>query len=168
MSRYMVSVSMLVLVFALTLASFDPWDLVIGLVISVAVLRLFRPLLQSRRLTRGGRPAPSPWRRVAGFVPFVIVVLWEVLIGTWQVALIVLHVKPLGKPGIISVPIGDRTPIGVAVFGLATTLAPGTLLLDIDWRNRVMLIHAIDASDPDGFRAAQALFYDRWQRHVFP
>jgi multicomponent Na+:H+ antiporter subunit E len=101
-------------------------------------------------------------------VPFVIVVLWEVLVGTWRVALVVLHIKPIAKSGIVSVPIGDRTPIGVAILGLATTLAPGTLLLDIDWRNRVMLIHALDASDPDRFRAAQAQFYDRWQRHVFP
>jgi multicomponent Na+:H+ antiporter subunit E len=168
MSRYLMSVVMLVFVFALTLASFDLWDLVIGLVISVAVLQLFRPLLESHRLTRGGRPAPPPWRRVVRFVPFVIAVFWEVMVGTWQVALITLHIKPIGNPGIVTVPIGDRTPIGVAVFGLATTLAPGTLLLDIDWRNRVMVIHAIDASDPDGFRAAQAKFYDRWQRHVFP
>jgi multicomponent Na+:H+ antiporter subunit E len=168
MSRYLLSVLMLVLIFALTLASFDPWDLLIGLVISVAVLQLFRPLLESQRLTKSGRPAPRPWRRMVGFGPFVIAVIWEVIVGTWHVALITLHIRPLGNAGIVTVPIGDRTPIGVAVFGLATSLAPGTLLLDIDWRNRVMVIHAIDASDPDGFRSAQARFYDRWQRHVFP
>jgi multicomponent Na+:H+ antiporter subunit E len=168
MSRYVMSVVMLVFVFALTLASFDPWDLLIGLVISVAVLLLFRPLLESHRLTHGSRPEPPPWRRIVGFLPFVIAVLWEVLIGTWQVGLITLHIKPIANPGIVTVPIGDRTPIGVAVFGIATTLAPGTLLLDIDWRNHVMVIHTIDASDPDGFRAAQTRFYDRWQRHVFP
>src|SRR5215211_4198776 len=93
MSRYVLSVVMLVLVFALTLASFDPWDLVIGLVISVAVLQLFRPLLESHRLPRGGRSVPPPWRRVIGFAPFVIAVIWEVTIGTWQVALITLHIK---------------------------------------------------------------------------
>jgi multisubunit Na+/H+ antiporter MnhE subunit len=168
MSRYVISVFTLVMVFALTLASFDPWDLAIGLVISVAVLQLFRPLLERQRLTQGGRPVPPPWRRIVGFPPFVLAVFWEVLLGTAQVALVVLHIRPIGKPGIVSVPIGDRSPIGIAVYGLATTLAPGTLLLDVDWRNHVMIVHVIDATDPDKFLAAQEHFYNRWQRHVFP
>jgi multisubunit Na+/H+ antiporter MnhE subunit len=168
MSRYLISVVLLVLVYALTLASFHPADLLIGLIISVAVLQLFRPLLENQRLTRGGQPAPHPWRRTVAFVPFLIMVLWEIIVGTWRVALVVLHLRPLVAPGIVSVPIGDRTPIGIAVFGLATTLAPGTVLLHIDWRKRVMLIHVLDASDPDAVRAEQAHFYERWQRPVFP
>jgi multisubunit Na+/H+ antiporter MnhE subunit len=168
MSRYLIAVVLLVLVYALTLASFHPADLLTGLIIAVVVLQVFRPLLENQRLTRGGQPAPHPLRRLIAFVPFVIVVFREIIVGTWRVALVVLHVRPLNAPGIVAVPIGNRTPIGIAIFGLTTTLAPGTVLLHIDWRKQVMLVHVLDASDPDAVRAEQEHFYERWQRPVFP
>ena len=79
-----------------------------------------------------------------------------------------LHVRPLNHPGIVAVPIAERSPLGVAVSGLATTLSPGAFLVDVDWEQRVMLIHVLDASDPDEVRADHQRFYRRWQRHVFP
>jgi multisubunit Na+/H+ antiporter MnhE subunit len=49
-----------------------------------------------------------------------------------------------------------------------TTLSPGSVLVDIDWQRRDMLLHVIDASDPDAVRADLERFYDRYQRRVFP
>jgi multisubunit Na+/H+ antiporter MnhE subunit len=88
--------------------------------------------------------------------------------GSWQMGLVVVGIRPLVAPGVVAVPIGDRTPTGVAVSGIATTLSPGTMLVDVDWAARTMLIHAMDASDPARVIAAHQHFYDRWQRHVFP
>jgi multisubunit Na+/H+ antiporter MnhE subunit len=95
-------------------------------------------------------------------------VLWDITTGTWEVALVTLHLRPLVKPGIVAVPIENRTPLGVAVSALATTLSPGTFLVDVDWEKRVMLIHAIDASDPDVVREALQHMYRRYQSKVFP
>jgi multicomponent Na+:H+ antiporter subunit E len=162
--RLLIWVVFLTTVYLLMLASVDPWDLLQGLLLAVALLLLFR------RFLFDGRPAPLPHllRRVLALGPFMLAVLRDILIGTWNVLLIVLHLRPLRTPGIVVVPIGERTPSGVAVSSLATTLSPGSFLVDVDWDRRVMLLHVIDASDPDAVRAEQQLLYERYQRQIFP
>lgn len=95
-------------------------------------------------------------------------VLIDVLVGTWDVGLRVLHLRPLDAPGIVLVPIGDRSPLGVAVTGLLVGLSPGSVLLDVDREGGVMLFHVIDATDPDGVRARIERSYQRYQRKVWP
>ena len=87
--------------------------------------------------------------------------------GTWDVALRVLHLRSVEHPGIVLVPIGERTELGVAVTGLLIGLSPGSLLVDVDAERQMMLFHVIDAHDPDAVRAQIDGFYHRWQRRVF-
>ena len=163
MIRLLFPTALLTLVYALVLASFQPWDLAIGAALSGATLLLFR-----RAIFTGPPAGPGLLRRIAAFVPFTGAILRDIAIGAWQVILVVLHLRPLVRPGIVAVPIGDRTPVGVAVTALATGLSPGTYLVDVDRRRGVLLLHVLDARDPDAVRAAQQRFYDRYQRHVFP
>jgi multisubunit Na+/H+ antiporter MnhE subunit len=107
-------------------------------------------------------------RRIVWFIPFVAAVLTDILQGTWDVALRVLHLRRLEQPGVVRIPIGARSEHGVAVSALATTLSPGTVLIDIDWDRGDLLLHVIDASDPDRVRERLQRFYDRYQRRVFP
>jgi multisubunit Na+/H+ antiporter MnhF subunit len=85
---------------------------------------------------------------VAAFVPFSFAVFWEVVVGTWEVTLVTLHLRPLKSPGIVEVPIGERTPTGVAVWAVVTGLTPGTFFVDVDRERGVVLIHVIDAGAP--------------------
>jgi multicomponent Na+:H+ antiporter subunit E len=149
-------------VYAMVLASFHPWDLFFGFVVSGALVYAFRSFVF------GGQPDPLTGLagRVAAFFPFVVAVVWDVLKGTWEVALITLHIKPLVEPGVVKLPVGERTPTGVAVLGLVTTLSPGAFLIEAN--DEFMLIHVIDASDPDAFLAEREDFYRRYQRKVFP
>ena len=162
--RFAGAVGLLVVVYGLTLASFHPWDVALGALVAVGVLVAFRGFLPIPGAPAGLALA----RRAVAFWPFAWVVVLDIVRGTWKMALIVLHARPLAHPGIIVVPIGERSPLGVAVFGLATTLSPGSVLIDVDWEAGVMLMHVIDASDPDRVRSDFQRFYDRWQRHVFP
>ncbi|MGI9252635.1 MAG: Na+/H+ antiporter subunit E, partial [Thermomicrobiales bacterium] len=70
--------------------------------------------------------------------------------------------------GIVRVPYGDRTPQGVVVSGIVMTLAPGTVLVDLDDERQEMIVHAIDASNPDQIIDDLQTFYERRQRKVFP
>jgi multisubunit Na+/H+ antiporter MnhE subunit len=56
----------------------------------------------------------------------------------------------------------------LAATALALTLSPGEVLVDIDRSRGVMLVHVIDAHDPDAVRARHDHFYRRYQRGVFP
>jgi len=149
-------------VYALTLASADPLDLLAGVVIAAALVAATRsPAL------RGGA-APPLAARVVAFPLFAAGLLADIARGTWDVALRVVHLRPIEHPGIVRIPIGERTPLGVAVSALATTLSSGTVFVDVDEEEEVMLLHVIDAADPDRVRAQHLRFYERYQRRVFP
>jgi len=166
--RYLLSIALLTLIYLFTLASFHWWDIVFGIVLAVFVLWMFRSFLHGSDAGDEHSHGPSVPARVAAFPLFCAVVAWDIVVGTWYMVKLVLRLEPMGKPGIVSVPIGDRTRTGVVVSSIATTLSPGTLLIEIDWETGVMLIHVIDAGDPDAVRATHQRFYDRYQRKVFP
>lgn len=170
MTRYVPALVILTLVYALALGSFHPWDLLFGAGLSAALL------LASRRfvlVADGTAPRPDErglalLGRMAAFVPFAATVFRQIVVGTWEVALVTLHLRPLAGPGIVVVPVGDRSATGVAVWAVVTGLPPGSFFVDIDQERRVALIHVLDARDPEAFRDQQEDFYRRYQSKVFP
>jgi multicomponent Na+:H+ antiporter subunit E len=167
--RYVFAVVALTLVYALALASFHPWDLLIGAGLSAALLFSFRQIAFETDSDAGpARRMPHLLRRVVAFVPFCLAIFRDILVGTWEVVLVVLHLRPLESSGIVTVPIGDRTPTGVAVWALVTGLPPGSFFVDVDRGRGVALIHVIDARDPEAIREQHQDFYRRYQRKVFP
>jgi multisubunit Na+/H+ antiporter MnhE subunit len=155
---------LLVLVYLLTLASLDPWDVALGVGLAAGVLVWARRTLSDPSAIGAGVLVG----RIARFPLFAGAIVREIVVGTWQVALVVVGVRRLSRPGIVAVPIGDRTPAGLAATALALTLSPGEVLVDIDRSRGVMLVHVIDAHDPDAVRARHDHFYRRYQRGVFP
>lgn len=150
--------------YVLTLASDDPVDLATGMLLGTVLV-----ILLGSRLRLAPDPGTvTPAQRVVFFAPFVGAVLADILQGTWDVALRVLRLRHLERPGIVRIPIAERTAHGVAVSALATTLSPGSVLIDVDWERGDLLLHVIDASDPDQVRERLQRFYDRYQRRVFP
>lgn len=164
MTRFITALIAVTAVYAMTLASIDVWDLLLGAVLGTGLLLTFRPFI----FRNEPLPAGTLLRRAVMFVPFAGAVIADIISGTWRVALVVLHVRPLSRPGIVAVPIGERSSLGVAVSGLASTLSPGSFLVDVEWDQGVMLFHVLDATDADEVRAGYQRFYDRFQRHVFP
>jgi multisubunit Na+/H+ antiporter MnhE subunit len=164
MTRVVLSVVMLTVVYALTLSSLDPWDLAIGALVSAMLLVLFR------RVTIGHHAAQLPRLplRVVYFWPFLAHVCVDVIVGAWRVALVILHVRSLRYAQVVAVPIQERSHRGIAVTALVTTLAPGSFFIGVDWERQVMLFHFLEARDPDAIRNTMAHFYERYQSRVFP
>jgi multicomponent K+:H+ antiporter subunit E/multicomponent Na+:H+ antiporter subunit E len=151
-------------IYALTLASADPVDLLMG----AAAGGLLAAALGRRLPATFDAPSPPLAGRLLWFPVFAGAVLADIVTGTWDVALRVVGLRHLERPGIVRVPIGERSDRGVAVSALATTLSPGSVLVDVDWKRRDLLVHVINASDPDAVRADLQRFYDRYQRRVYP
>ena len=164
MVRYAGATLLLTLIYAGMLASFDPWDLGFGALLATGLIVIFRGFLHQ---DMADKPPVRP-RRLLAFIPFVAAILWDIAVGTWTVIRIVLHPRPQNRPGIIAVPLGERTRAGVAISALAISLSPGSSLIAIDWERREMLLHLLDAPDPDAARAALQRSYERYQRAVFP
>jgi len=158
------AVAVLTGVWMLTLVSTYLLDVVLGLVVATAVVAL---VPGTRSVVDEGDPPPLG-RRLLAFPGFVLATLHEIVVGTWDVTLRVLHLRPVERPGIVLVPIGERTSAGLAATALADTLSPGEVLVDVDHERRVMLVHVIDASDPEAIRERHERFYQDHQRGVFP
>lgn len=160
MKLFLLRLALLCGVWLLALGQVSIGDIADGLIVAAGLLLV----LDSRAIRLGN---PSLGSRVLAFGPFLFATLRDVIVGTWEVALVVLGRRP-AVPGYIEIPIGSRTPTGVAVTALLVTLAPGSVLVDVDWERKMMLFHLLDASDPDATRATVARFYERYQRAVFP
>jgi multisubunit Na+/H+ antiporter MnhE subunit len=168
-TRYAFAVVALTLVYALALGSFQPWDLLIGAGLSSILLFSFgRIVFRTDSDSEAGQTPGLLLRRAVAFVPFCLVVLRDTLVGTWEVTLVMLHLRPLTSPGILAVPVGERTPTGVAVWAVVTGLPPGSFFVDLDRERGVALIHVLDARSPEAFRQKQEDFYQRYQSKVFP
>ncbi len=164
MTRGLVSVALVTVVYLLALASVHPLDVLVGGVVAFGLVAGLRRFLFTGE---AGRLADLPRRTLALF-PYMVAVLWDITKGTWQVALVVLHLRPLACPGIVAIPIGERTEAGIVATSLVATLSPGEFLVDVDYERGVILMHVLDASDPEAVRARHDDFYRRYQRAVFP
>jgi multisubunit Na+/H+ antiporter MnhE subunit len=151
-------------VYALALASRDPWDLAAGALLGLAVALVFRAFVFPENGT-----ARIPWyRRVLHFPALVVATAVEIVRGTFQVARVVLSPSRAARAGFVDIPVGERTPSGVAINGLLNTLSPGSVFIDVDPATGSWRIHTIDASDPNQVRADIQRHYERYQRPVWP
>lgn len=164
MSAFILRVALLTAVYMLVLASHEWQDAVVGAVLATLVLAGTRAFRQTDRVSQRS----FDLRTLIAFVPFTLAVLVDILKGSAQVAAYVSGIRPLVKPGIVRIPYGERTQQGVVVSGILLTLAPGSVLVDLDDERREMIVHAIDASDPAEVIAGVQEFYERHQRRVFP
>ena len=164
MIRFVVATAGLTGVYALALASADPWDLGIGALLAACVLLVFgRYILQGESL-----PVAVMASRAVRFPRLAVATFANIVRGTVQVSRAVLGVSSPRNAGFMHIPQGDRTDSGVVISGLLDTLSPGTVLIDIDPVHRTWTIHALEAGDEAALRAEIARFYTRFQRPVWP
>ena len=163
-ARTFVHALALALLYALMVGSLHPVDLVLGFVLALGVMRLFPmaglpPVLTAR----------EHWRRTLHLPRFGWALLVLVTRSCFHVVKIIFGpLERADRAGVVEVPMGERTARGVQVSSWVMSLAPGTVLLELDWEKRVMRMHALDASDPAQLIQQQDNFYQRYQRAVFP
>lgn len=153
----------LTLIYALALGSFAAADLATGLVLSAGCLAAVRGLHGADDAS-----AAEIARRVAFFPVLLAAVGGQVLRGASTMSLMVLGLRPLRRPGLVEVPMGSRSESGMAAAAILTTLAPGDVAVDVDLERQTMLIHTVDASDPDAVRERFRRLGERYVQRVFP
>jgi multisubunit Na+/H+ antiporter MnhE subunit len=152
-------IGILTAIFCLSLASFAWQDIVIGAVLATALVAIHRRYLFPRSLPGGPYLA-----RLLLILPRLIAYLVvDILKGTWQVASFVVGLRTLEHPGIVKIPLGNHTPASVGTASLLLTISPGSFLVDIDWDERAMLVHYMDASNPAQLRADIDKYFRLWE-----
>jgi multisubunit Na+/H+ antiporter MnhE subunit len=162
--RTLLGTVLLAVTYCLALASADPWDIGMGLVLGFLVLRGFRTFIFPE-------PAPDPSSLLNSLVHLprlVIAVSAEIVRGTVNVARAVLSPQLPENHGFVSIPVGSRTEEGVDFSGFLNTLSPGSVYIGIDTDANSWVIHSLDAEDAQEVAAEAQAFYEQYQRPVLP
>ncbi|MFT4038565.1 MAG: Na+/H+ antiporter subunit E [Thermomicrobiales bacterium] len=162
--RTLLGMILMAATYCLALASADPWDIGMGLLLGFLVLHGFRRFI----FVRPALPAGELARRLAHLPRLMVVVAVEIVRGTWIVAKTILSRTHPEDRGFVSIPIGARTDEGVIFSGFLNTLSPGSVYIGVDDDANSWVIHAMDTSDAEQIAEEAQQFYDNYQRPVLP
>lgn len=101
-------------------------------------------------------------------IAYLGLVLWDIVVANFEVAAIILF-KPNRdlKPAWLVIPIELDTPEAITVFAATISLTPGTVSSDVSACGRFLLVHALDAPDPDAEIARIKTRYEMRLNGVF-
>jgi multicomponent K+:H+ antiporter subunit E len=106
--------------------------------------------------------------RAGKMLSYTMIVIWDIIVANVQVAWIVLT-KPNSKlkPAWVEVPLDLRTPEAITILAGTITLTPGTVSADLSNEGHSLLVHALDAPDPDAVRDEIKERYERRLKEIF-
>lgn len=159
-------------IYLLTLGSMAWGDIVIGFLLAAVVESGVR--YRAARAMPNGVPGdagprrPPLYRRLIALPALLAVIFREITIGTWHVAQYSLGLKDVTDEGMVWVELDGISREGVALWAFITTLSPGEIVVEADPDRGRLLVHTLDASDPEAIRSHHRLLYERYQRKVVP
>lgn len=111
------------------------------------------------------RPKLRNWPMVA---EYLLVVMWDIVMANIAVARIILFkADEARKPTWIRIPLELRSPEAITVLAGTITMTPGTLTADVSAHGHSLLVHCLDADDPDAVRDEIKQRYERRLKEIF-
>ena len=129
--------AMLALSWLLLQHSVEPVHLLSAALIGIVIPRLLHDFL----------PRPSKIK-VLPAVRLTRFVLWDILMSNIAVAKLVLGPMSRPQPAWVAVPLTLTHPTAISLLAAIITTTPGTVSCTIDEEQHVILVHALDCSDP--------------------
>jgi multicomponent Na+:H+ antiporter subunit E len=128
------------LIWASVTGSFTALNIGFGFVLSALALFLLREDIRTTGYFARGR------RIFSLFMLF----MKELALSAWKVAVMVVAPRLDLKPGIFAFPLTVDRDFEITLLANLITLTPGTLSVDVSEDRKVLYVHAIDCSDPEG------------------
>ncbi len=146
----------LLVVYLLVLTSLDPGDILVGALVAAALI------------AAAHRPEAGPavgWGRWSiALAMTLLTTARDIVVGTVHVVRFCFSRS--SHAGFVEIPRDERSRRAVALWGVLTGEAPDEYPVDVDDSRDVLIVHIIDARDPEAIRARHARFRERWQRDV--
>ena len=137
--------------------SLAPGQIVLGLLLGWAIA-LFA--------ARFWPQAPRIHRPLA-LLRFVGVVLIDIAVANLAVARLVLGAPARLRPAFVRVPLALRSDLAISVLANTICLTPGTVASRLSPDRAYLLVHALDAADPDELVATIKRRYETPLREIF-
>jgi multisubunit Na+/H+ antiporter MnhE subunit len=146
----------LLAIYLLVLTSLKPGDILIGAILALAVAFGLRPRRGSPR-----RP-PAPLALLAAIGSTLV----EMVRGSVRTARFCLGDS--SRSGLVEIPRAGRSRHGVAFWGVLTGESPDEVVVDVDDDRDVLIVHLVDAGDPDEVRRRHRRTHKSHQRKAVP
>ena len=82
-------------------------------------------------------------------IVFVGIYLWEILKSTVRIAALVLTPRPRFSPRFVEMPLDLRDGFPRFLLACLITMTPGSLTVSVDPDRGMLVVHLLDAPDPD-------------------
>lgn len=103
-----------------------------------------------------------PVRHTFAALRLVALVTYDIVVANIVVARLILGPTDRLKPVFVSVPLTLTQPMSISLLASIITMTPGTVSSDLSQDNKILIVHALDCSDPE------ALIADIQQRYEKP
>jgi multicomponent K+:H+ antiporter subunit E len=119
-------------------------------------------------LTAAYWPDRPVLRRSHKLLGYVLIVIWDIIVANVQVAMIVLFKRNADmRSAWVPIPLDLRQPEAIAILAGTITLTPGTVSAEMSDEGHALLVHALDAPDPDAVRDEIKHRYERRLKEIF-
>lgn len=149
---------LLMIVWLLLLNSITLGGVLLALVIGVLLPLFTAPYWRDKPLLRFGWPLAE----------YLGVVLWDIVIANFQVAWLILFRRNRDlRAAWLVIPLDVRQPEAITALAGTISLTPGTVSADISADGRSLLVHALDAPDPEADVARIKSRYETRLKRIF-
>ncbi|ASR51700.1 MAG: Na+/H+ antiporter subunit E [Blastomonas fulva] len=148
---------LLVIVWLLMANTLTVGGLLLGIVIGILLPIFTAPFWPGR-----------PDVRYRAGLAYIALVLWDIVVANFEIAAIILFRRNRDlRPAWLSIPLDLHTPEAITVLAGTISLTPGTVSSDVSACGKYLLVHALDAADPDAEIARIKLRYEARLKRVF-
>lgn len=136
--------------------AFAHW--VLGGLLAVVIPHLLGPLLVE---------PPRGWRPLR-LLPFLLMVLGDILVANFQVARLTLGRMGALRPAFVEVPIELDDELAISILVSVVTMTPGTLAADLSQDRRTLLVHGLNVTDQQAMIDEIKQRYEAPLKEIFP
>ena len=149
---------LLVIVWQMLVNEITAGSLLLGLLLGVVIPVVTSPYWPNR----------PKLRRPLKFFSFAMIVLWDICVANLVVARVILFRRNADlRSTWITVPLDLTSPEAITVLAGTITMTPGTVSSDLSACGRALLVHCLDAPDPDATRRQIKQRYERRLKEIF-
>jgi multicomponent K+:H+ antiporter subunit E len=119
-------------------------------------------------LTSAYWPNRPKLRRPLKVVTYVLIVVWDICVANLVVAKTILFRRNADlRSNWVTIPLDLKSAEAITVLAGTITMTPGTVSSDISTCGRALLVHCLDAPDPDAVREDIKHRYERRLKEIF-
>lgn len=149
---------LLALVWLMLVNGFAAGSVVFGLILGTVIPWLTAPYWPNR----------AGMRNPMAILGYIGIVLYDIVMANITVAKIILFKSNAQMhPAWVTIPLDLRSPEAITVLAGTITMTPGTVTAEMSADGRALLVHCLDAPDPDAIRDEIKTRYEARLKEIF-